>query len=345
MIALLKSIFGVASTEKIDKQKFPNSISEFRTISLGNFEQSILIRGKDKANPIILFIHGGPGIAEMHEVRALSNSLEENFTLVIWDQRGCGKSYAKQVPNFTHRQIAEDAAELIQYLKHQFNKDKIYLVTHSWGTVLGLDLAQLIPTDIKAIISIAQLVDFSRAELLSYNFALAQAKKNNALRSVRQLEKIGAPRDGLYANGTKGLTAERKILMQQGGVYHNKNKFRQVAMQLVLAPEYTLVEKLRYNKGVNQSLTAIWNSDLTKTNFIKQRLYVSVPIYFFHGRTDYIAPLCIVEEYYHLLQAPEKKLVIFEKSGHDPRVDEPEKFIKELYECFSPGSEWIIHRW
>jgi predicted alpha/beta-fold hydrolase len=119
IIALLKSIFGVVNTEKIDKHKFPNSISEFRAISLGNFEQSILIRGKDIANPMILFIHGGPGITEMHEVRALSNSLEENFTLVIWDQRGCGKSYAKQVPNFTRKQIAEDGVALIQYLKHQ----------------------------------------------------------------------------------------------------------------------------------------------------------------------------------------------------------------------------------
>ncbi|WP_169337691.1 alpha/beta fold hydrolase [Segetibacter koreensis] len=334
IISLVKSIFGAASTEKIDKQKFPNSIAELRAISVGNFEQYILIRGKDIANPIILFIHGGPGIAEMHEVRALSNSLEANFTLVTWDQRGCGKSYSKQVPNFTHKQITADGAALIQYLKHHFNKDKIYLVTHSWGTVLGLDLAQLIPADIKAIISIAQLVDFARAELMSYNFALEQATKNNDVRSVKVLKRIGPPHDGLYANGAKGLTTERKILMQQGGVYYNKNKFIHVAMLLLLAPEYTLREKLLYNKGINQSLTAIWNSDLTKTNFIKQLPEISVPIYLFHGRTDYIAPLSIVEEYFNLLKAPQKKLVIFEGSGHDPRIDEPEKFVKELYECF-----------
>ena len=334
LISLLKSIFGVANTEKIDKQKFPNSISEFRVISLGNFEQSILIRGKDISNPIILFIHGGPGLAEMHEVRTLSNFLEEDFTLVTWDQRGCGKSYSRNVPNLTHKQIAEDGAELIHYLKEKFNKDKIYLVTHSWGTVLGLDLAQLIPEDIKAIISIAQLVDFVRGELLSYRFALDQAKSNKDLRSVKVLEKIDEPQEGLYANATKDLTTERKILMQQGGVYYNKDKFRYVAMLLLLSPEYTLREKLLYVKGVNQSLTAVWNSALTKTNFFKELTTVSVPIYFFHGRADYIAPLCIVEEYFNLLKAPQKKLVIFERSGHNPRVDEPEKFIKELYECF-----------
>jgi pimeloyl-ACP methyl ester carboxylesterase len=270
----------------------------------------------------------------MHEVRALSHSLEEKFTIVTWDQRGCGKSYSRNVPNFSHKQIAEDSAELIHYLKRNFNKDKIYLVTHSWGTVLGLDLVRLIPGDIQAIISIAQLVDIARAELLSYKFALEEAKRNKDLRSVKILEKIGAPRDGIYASGTKGLTKERKILMHQGGVYYNKNKFRYVAMLLLLSPEYTLREKLLYNKGVNQSLTAIWNSEFTKTNFIKELTSVSVPIYFFHGRTDYIAPLCIVEEYFNLLKAPQKKLVIFEKSGHDPRVDEPEKFVKELYECF-----------
>ena len=277
IISLLKSIFGMANTEKIDKQKFPNSISEFRTVDLGNFEQTILIRGRDIANPIILFIHGGPGIAEMHEVRALSNSLEENFTVVTWDQRGCGKSYSKHVPNFTHKQIAEDCVELIRYLKKQFDKDKICLVTHSWGTVLGLDMARSIPRDIKAIISIAQLVDFARAESSSYRFALEQAKKNKNSRSIKALEKIGEPRHGLYANGTKGLTTERKILMQQGGVYYNKKKFRYVARLLLLSPEYTLREKLLYNKGVNQSLTAIWNSELTKTNFIKQLTQLDVP--------------------------------------------------------------------
>ncbi len=332
--SLLLSIFGRASTERIDKQKFPNSISEFRTISLGNFGQTILIRGRNIANPIILFIHGGPGMPEMHEVRELSNSLENNFTLVTWDQRGCGKSYSKNAPNLTHKQIIEDGVALIHYLKQYFKKDKIYLITHSWGTILGLDLVQLIPSDIKAIISIGQVVDYAPTELLSYNFALEQAKRNNDSESVKALENIGPPLKGLYANSINGLLTERKILMKQGGVFYHKNKIYYLIKLMLLAPEYTLREKLHSSIGRNKSLKAIWNSDLMEINFNKTLPYISVPIYFFHGRNDYITPLSFVEKYFSLLKAPQKKLVIFEKSGHDPRVDEPEKFIAELCECF-----------
>jgi pimeloyl-ACP methyl ester carboxylesterase len=120
--SLLLSVFGVASTEKIDKQRFPNSISEFRTIRLENFEQTILIRGRNIANPIILFIHGEPGMPEMAEVRALSHSLEKKFTFVAWDQRVSGKSYSKNIPNLTHKQIVEDGVALIQYLKQHFKE-------------------------------------------------------------------------------------------------------------------------------------------------------------------------------------------------------------------------------
>jgi len=332
--SLLLSVFGISGTEKIDKLKFPNSISEFRTISLGNFEQTILIRGENITNPIILFIHGGPGMAETPEVRVLSKSLEKNFTLVAWDQRGCGKSYSKHVPNLTRKQIVEDAVALIRYLKQNFQKEKIYLVTHSWGTIVGLGLVQIIPDDIKAVISIAQVVDIAPAELLSYNYALEQAKKTKDTRSVNALKKIGLPYEGLYQNGINGLIAERKILMKQGGVFYHKNTIKYLVKLILMAPEYTLREKLLLSKGRDQSLKAIWNSDLMKTNFMKTLPCVAVPIYFFHGRTDHITPLCFVEEYFHLLKAPQKKLVIFEKSGHDPRLDEPEKFVEQLHKCF-----------
>jgi pimeloyl-ACP methyl ester carboxylesterase len=328
------SVFGVASTKRIDKQKFSNSIAEFRTIPLGNFNQKILIRGENISNPIILFIHGGPGMSEMHEVRELSNALEDRFTLVTWDQRGCGKSYSNNVPNLTHMQIVEDGVELIQYLKQHFKKDKIYLVTHSWGTIIGLDLVKLIPTDITAVISIGQVVDYTPTELMSYNFALEQAKNHNDLTSIKELGKIGIPHDGLYASGVNGLLRQRKILMRQGGVFYNKNKIYYLLKLILTSPEYTLYEKLLLNKGRNQSLKAIWNQDLMKTNLINTLPHVAVPIYFFHGRMDYITPLSFVDEYFNKLKAPQKKLVIFKRSGHDPRVDEPEKFVEELHKCF-----------
>ena len=118
-------------------------------------------------------------------------------------------------------------------------------------------------------------------------------------------------------------------------MYSSKSHENYFKKLILKTSEYTLRDKLRFNKGMYQSLESIWNKQLTSTNFIKSLPNVSVPIYFFHGKGDYISPISIVEEYYQVLQAPEKKLVVFEESGHDPRIDEPKKFVKELYDCFT----------
>ncbi len=136
-----------------------NSISEYREIELGKTRQSILIRGKDRTNPVLLYIHGGPGDPETSFIVPYQKEWEEYFTVVNWDQRGSGRSYDKNLEEgtLTTEQICSDAIELTKYLKEEFQVDKLYMVCHSYGTYVGMKCIQRNPKDYYAYVGMGQI--------------------------------------------------------------------------------------------------------------------------------------------------------------------------------------------
>src|SRR5262249_40993606 len=138
-------------------------------LTIGGMPQWIALRSDNVDNPIILFLHGGPGTAQISFSRKSQEGLEDSFLVVNWDQRGAGRSYSRSLrkEDMNIDRFIEDAEELIAYLLKRFGQEKVYLVGHSWGTSIGAYLTARRPDLVWADIAIGQIVDMERGELIS----------------------------------------------------------------------------------------------------------------------------------------------------------------------------------
>lgn len=146
----------------------PGSIASLEKVYIGGVKQWILIRGRSVNNPVLLFLHGGPGSAEWPLVRDYNRSLEDHFIHVYWEQRGAGKSYSKNIGNMHIDQFISDTRELLQYLQKRVNREKVFLIGHSWGSLLGILTAEKYPELFHAYIGVGQFVSAKEQEEISY---------------------------------------------------------------------------------------------------------------------------------------------------------------------------------
>ena len=174
-IILLAALFIVSCgyTPKIRHSNLTNAkpVSEIKKLTIGGIEQWALIRGENITNPVLLFLHGGPGTSEMPLLRHYNKDLEKYYTIVMWDQRGAGKSNSYSVPDssFSLQQILDDTHEITNYLKQRFNQQKIFLAGHSWGSILGILTIKNYPEDYYAYIGLGQVVNAKKNLSLSYD--------------------------------------------------------------------------------------------------------------------------------------------------------------------------------
>lgn len=169
-----------ASTPPItgpDGRPLPGSIASLETPSLGGVRQSVLLRGRDTANPVLLFLHGGPGTSELGILRAHNlPALEARYTVAVWDQRGAGKSFAAREPRagMTVEQLLEDTLELSELLGRRFGGRRIFLAGHSWGSLLGVLAVARRPELFHAWIGVGQVAHMLEGERASYDWTLAR---------------------------------------------------------------------------------------------------------------------------------------------------------------------------
>lgn len=298
-------------------------ISILEKVNLGNLDQWILVRGNED-NPIILFLHGGPGLPMMPFHQHFQSELEEKYLVVHWDQRGTGKSFSDDIPkeSMNFQQILSDAYDLIQLLKQRFKKEKIYLAGHSWGTILGIHLIDLFPEDFYSLISIGQVVSFSKSLEISHKFAIKKAKEQKCEDAVKELLEIGEPP---FVEDIK-LSVILRNVARFGGKMHTEISFPSIAKQ---CEEYTEADIKNIPKGLDFSDKYLWN-EIIATNIMDKLLTFKVPIYFFCGRYDYLTPTDLIEEYCTKINAPFKRVIIFENSAHYPYVEEPKEFSEAI---------------
>ena len=306
----------------------PSGIASLEKVKLGGVEQWVLIRGQDVKDPVLLFVHGGPGSPETPMERVFGRGLEKHFVLVMWDQRGAGKSYHPGLPpaSMNVRQFIEDTHELTLRLRERFHVEKIYLVGHSWGSLLGALTVQQYPDLYYAYVGIGQVVDLKRNEEISYRFVLAEARKRHNLFAIQQLTMIGPP----PYSGIAELATQRYWLSQFGGAIYKKESSARTAAAPFQATEYTALDFIKYLIGEYFSIKHMW-PEVLKYNLIEQVPRLELPVYFFEGRHDYNTPWELVQEYYDKLEAPKgKQLIWFEDSAHSPNLEEPEKFAEMM---------------
>lgn len=306
----------------------PNGIDLLEKVSLGGIEQWIFIRGQDKSNPVLLDLHGGPGSAEIALARFSYPGLDEHFTVVHWDQRGSGKSFSSDIDpqSMTVDQFVLDTCELVEILKERFDVPKIYVTGHSWGSLLGILTVSRHPELFYAYVGDGQLVDVLKNDTISYQFTLDKARESGNEKAIRQLEEIGPP-----PYDYKRLITQRKWLDRFGGVYQSPNASKGNLLMLSLtSPDYSLVDFLRYYRGILFSLKYML-PQLYEINLFEEVQTIDVPVYFFMGRYDYNTPFELTESYYRELNAPLGVTTIwFEESGHMIPDEEPEKYCDML---------------
>ncbi len=305
----------------------PGSIAAIESIELGGVTQSLLVRGRSTDNPVLLFLHGGPGTSELGILRRYNvPALEPHFTVVIWDQRGAAKSFSAIEPRsaMTVEQLVADTLELSALLCRRFAKDKIFLAGHSWGSALGALSVAREPARFHAFVGIGQVADMLEGERLSYRFTLERATQAGDRRAVAKLRSLGEPPWSPPIRPK--LLAQRALLARYGGEVHgDRHGGALIVLRALLCSEYGLRDRWNFFRGALASMDLLWEELLT-IDLFAQAPALDVPVYFLEGRHDYEAPSSVAARYFDALRAPRKELVWFERSAHFINVEEAEAF-------------------
>ncbi len=305
------------------------SIASLEKVKLNGRNQWLSIRGKNTENPVLLFLAGGPGGTQMAATRLYLSALEEHFVVVSWDQPGAAKSY-HAVPNkeLTPERYVSDGLELTQYLRKRFNKEKIYVIGESWGSALGIWLVQQHPEWYHAFIGTGQMVSFVDTELICYDTAMKIAEERGDTATVETLKNQGLPpyygKDVVWKEATYLMYLFSYMAMHPEITGPTADVF-----ESMLSPEYGLYDKVNFIRGTTYTFNDVYQQ-LYDIDLRKQAVKLEVPVYILHGRYDFNAPVSLVEEYYQVLNAPSKKMIWFEHSGHNPWIEEAELFVDTM---------------
>lgn len=348
MIAGLGAVLGLAALRFVLPAGTPpiraggpsgttRSVAALEKVSVGGSAQWILVRSRDLRNPVVLFLHGGPGTSQLTSNRRNTRDLEKHFTVVNWDQRGAGKSYAAiaDTGRMTIDQFVEDTGELTRCLLERFHQDRLVLVGHSWGSIIGALTAARCPELISCYVGIGQVADMARGEAASYRWTVEQARRRHDRRAGETLDRIGPP--PYRGDWQQAVVTQRRLLGRFGGEVHGSRSgaLRLVLGGLLFSREYTLGDRINFFRGVMGSMELLW-PELLEVNLQETVPELTVPVFFVEGRHDHESPAELAEEYFDALSAPSKELVWFEHSAHLPHAEERGRFTRFMVEKVLP---------
>lgn len=334
IILLLVVVLWIKSPGKADPIKnasgeiLPSSISVIEKVLIGGIEQYIIIRGADTTKPVMLFLHGGPGSPEVPFLNHFNRDIENDFIMVYWEQRGAGKSYSKDIPVETMNleQFISDTRELSWYLLKRFDREKIYVMGHSWGTLLGLLTVNRYPDLYYAYFGIGQVADQYKAEHVSLEWVKAQALEKGDKKAQKKLNELSFP-DSLTGidEWVDYLMIERKYVNQFGGAMRNMKSMLPMIKMVINTKEYTFSDKLNYMNSNMFSIKNLW-LEVVNNNLYLSIDSIQIPVYIFQGIYDYQTPYSVASDFFNSLKAPKKEFFTFENSAHSPIMEEIEKF-------------------
>ncbi|HEU4732977.1 MAG TPA: alpha/beta hydrolase [Kofleriaceae bacterium] len=302
-------------------------IDEQRYLRIGGIDQWVMIRGEDVTNPVLVVLHGGPGMSDTGFLRHFDPALEASFTVVYWDQRGTGKSFDAHIPrsSMTVEQFISDLDELVDHVRGRLGTAKVALLGHSWGSALGVLYAARFPDKVAAYVGCAQIGDWAAGEAGSYAYAVAEAHRRGDRKAEQKLRAIGPP-----PHSADALWVERMTVARLEGRMGFRELWRFVP--LALRGLFTLPRAIR---GFRFSIASMW-AEVSRLNLFERVPALPVPVVIFVGGNDHWVPPEASIAYFDALIAPSKQLVRFEHSGHEVFVDEPAKFDAAMRERVRP---------
>lgn len=308
-------------------------------VTIGGIRQYVSVRGRHKDAPIILFLHGGPGFTSIPTSYVFMAPWEEYFTVAQYDQRGAGKTYGandpeKIRPTMTMARMLDDAEEMAAWLRKTYGRDKIVLMGHSWGSILGVKLAQRHPDWFYAYVGIGQGVEFGKSEAAGYRATLAKAEKAGNAQAVAELKALAPFPDAAHPErNLQNLGKERRWLaFYHGATWRGtENDYDEIGR---LSPDITAKDWDDRNKGLNFSLGVLW-PEVEKLDFSNTTDF-GCPVFLFEGRHDLNVNADLAAQWFKTIKAPRKKLIWFEDSGHQVFEEEPGKTLVSLVENILP---------
>lgn len=294
-------------------------------IEVNGINQGMFLQIENSENPVLLFLHGGPGSPEIAFNKKYPSGLEKIFTVCWWEQRGSGISYNRKIKSeeMTIDTMISDTIKVVQYLRKRFNKKKIYVMGHSWGSLLGVLTVKQAPHLFQAYIGIGQVVRQLESEVLAYKYMIDKFKKIGDKKMVQKLEKYEIDKGGNLSISYLGLRSNG--MMKLGiGIMHNCTSMREMLMTILKFKGYTLKEKYNFAMGSKFSLEHLWDF-VINTDLMSKSLELDVPVYILHGKYDYQVSYDISKEFLQKIKAPIKGFYTFENSAHSPCFEEAEK--------------------
>jgi pimeloyl-ACP methyl ester carboxylesterase len=307
-----------------------NGISESGYVRIGGEDQWIQIRGEDRANPVLLFLHGS-GMT-MTPFTPVYRSWEKHFTVVQWDRRGAGKTLRRngtESDRLTFDLMAADGIEVAEYLRQRLHAAKVILLGHSQGSIVGTMMVRRRPDLFSAYVGTGQITDMARNEAETYPLAVQRAQAAGRPHAIRELDKIGAP----------PYPAARTWLVKQRWSFDSDPELRawgkKAPRMLLTMPHMSLRDIYLFNTAFTfypQPLyeeTMRWSAAQLGPRF-------GVPFFIFQGDADQHTLTGLATDYFGTIEAPAKSLVLLPGGGHCAVLMQPGRFLDELLARVTP---------
>ncbi|WP_157263010.1 alpha/beta fold hydrolase [Pedobacter steynii] len=318
LMAIIIFTFSVAIGKgKSIIKKNTARIDTTEVVTIGGIKQFIKLQGADQARPLLLFLHGGPGTSLIPVADTFTDKLREKFVVVQWDQREVGETLKlnSSPEKLSLALVQKDTHELIRYLLKKFNQKKLFLASHSFGSMLGFNIADKHPELLHAYIPISGIIDQRKSEKLTIEMLINWAGETKNESAIRELTLVKLPfddQDDLFY-------AQKWLFIHNGVDFAKKEDF-----------------KAKYYNWL-ATWFPMWKTAVAN-NLFKTLPALKCPVYFIEGNGDQQKSHYLVEDYYKFLKAPKKGLFWFEESGHTVFNTEPEKLQQVIIEKILPAT-------
>jgi pimeloyl-ACP methyl ester carboxylesterase len=307
----------------------PNGIDEAFFAAINGREEYVTIRGHDKANPPVLVLHGGPGFGN-GPVAQRYQPYEKTYTLIQWDQPGTGRTFRRAgdtIPSdLTVEDVVDDGIAVAELARKRLEVDKLIVLGHSWGTVVGIEMVTKRPDLFVAYVGTGQSTSLAARNDWVYERALRKARDTGDAEASATLERLGP---WPYRN----VDDYRAIRATKAKLDHDPPLWAPALFGALFAPGYSIPDRLSFYRGTTASLRHFLGPNMDgpevavdlPANFTS----FDVPIFIFQGEDDANTPAVLAKRYFDLISAPQKAYVPM-AGGHGVLLDDPEAFIAAM---------------
>lgn len=322
-----------AAFRSADGALLPNSVATMEFVQLGGLPQRVWIRGIDRGLPILVLLHGGPGASASALFRHYDAALEQHYLVVYWEQRGAGRSFRSDISDasMTIGRMLADLDELIDLLQRRYGAQRVVLLGHSWGTVLGTLYADRCPAKVASYVGTGQVTEQREGLRLGHRFALDQAVERGDARAMRELRALNVEQPSVDDVFTLGRWIERF-----GGAFRADLSTGKLILAAWQTDEASFIDLWLFGRGNRYSHERLLG-EFVRVDLTQHRRF-EMPVFFLLGRHDRVTPSTLAQVHFGSLRAPVKQLIWFEASAHNPPFEEPAKFVRVLVDRVLPAA-------